>query len=159
MHPIARLPLLLSVSATLAACGEPACTINSFGQFESLSEPKKWSSPESTTGERQSVDMRLLRETHEITAVLNQGFGFNYSLRNLHPDAQLTAVVEHPPIENYKGTVVSGFRSSWSARNKQIAYWFGEEKLLKPGNWTLRIEYKAKVLCEQRFHVRHTTDA
>jgi len=159
LRSTAQLPLLLAISATLAACGEPACTITSYGQFEALSKPKKWSSPESTTGDRQSVNMRLLRETQHISAVLNQGFGFNYRLSNLHPDAPLTAVVEHPPIENYKGTVVTGFRSDWSGRNKRMAYWFGEEKLLKPGTWTLRIEYKAKVLCEQRFHVLRAGDA
>ncbi|MBK7614354.1 MAG: DUF3859 domain-containing protein [Burkholderiales bacterium] len=135
------------------ACA-PKCDIVASGQYVGLAEPKKWSAPESTTGERQSLPLKLVRETQEIEAKLGQGFGFEYALSGVRPNAKLQAVVVHPPIPNTKGELVTGFTSEWSSRETTIAYWFGETRLLVPGQWSLRILHEGKPLCERSFTVR-----
>jgi hypothetical protein len=159
MHTSFRSSVSLLAAVVLVGCAEPSCEVISSGQFRALSEPKKSVAPETTTGTRQTLKMEIIKETERVAINRDQGFGFEYTLKNVHPDAQLTAEVVHPKMENHKGEMSTGFRSRWSGRNKVIAYWFSEEKLPPHGLWTLKIEYKAKTLCERTYYLEPPDDA
>lgn len=150
------LPLFL-----LAGC-TPACDIIAAGVFERLPVPEGTPAPALEAGALdhtrglfpQLAAYRLARETDELEARADTGFGFQYALAGFMERKDVTATVLHPLVTTPGGETRSSVSVPWNVNRDSISWWFVRAEDRVPGDWTLRIEHQGRALCEQRFLVR-----
>lgn len=141
-------------AAVLAGC-TPGCDIIAAGTFEHIDNPRLKASLESTVGLFPNLAAyRLVTETDEVEARTGSGFGFLYALTGFFDSRELTATVLHPVIRNRDGTTTSRLTIPWKTDRDSITWWFDSPEKLVPGDWTLRVEFEGRALCEKTFSVR-----
>jgi hypothetical protein len=102
---------------------------------------------------------KLLKETHEIPAVLGTRFGVSFKLTSKPPRSKvrLDVVMNTPPITNPQtGETFSTSKYSRTFptnRKRTVGYGFDRDWELVPGTWTLQLIHEEAVIFETDFLV------
>jgi Domain of unknown function (DUF3859) len=143
---------LVPILSLLGACA-PTCDIGRAGTFQSIVQNQVKAQGASDGRLRPLARSILVGEASTVDAKLNTGFGFEYTIVGVSMRKNLTATVIQPKVEGEKGATAHRSTIPWNIDNRAIIYWFDDEQDLKPGHWTLRVEYEGESICEKTFQV------
>ena len=120
-----------------------------------------YSQPQSTAGYAGiTSSLMIAKTTEDIPLRKGVGFGFKWKARNLPQDADITYLVEHPPITRPDGKTLSRFEETMKQETKLgvletvDCYFLAEDHEVVPGTWTLSILHKGITLVKRSFRVK-----
>jgi hypothetical protein len=102
-----------------------------------------------------------MKETTTIPATRGTRFGFKYEITGLSADQiELRGVFIYPPIRRPNGSIVTTHELPLSPTMPRggrvvgmIGYGFDEEYEAVPGQWTMQVWRRNKMVVEQTFNV------
>ena len=130
------------------------------GQFEVLGDPEISAAPDTAAGKVSAhSSVQLISESTTLKAERGATFGFTYVIKGV-PDGEFPGFemqALHPPMTGPSGKATTESRVETQVFGEQgvavndIIYVLAEPFEVLPGNWTLQLLYKGKVVVSRQF--------
>ncbi len=162
MRSLAR-PLCACVVAALSAWGAQAAPLGrivQFGLCDSGSGKQDYAQPDATAGYASRGNVMIGSPTDTIPLHKGVGFGYFWHASGLEPAFDLKYRIQHPPIVRKDGKRVEMFEETLHLLSVDgqfetaDCYFLDEDYEVVPGDWTITLLVRDKVLVSKTFHVQ-----